>query len=56
MVYLAENKDKYANLIYLTDGECTAPNTQPMKPMLWVHSSGHNINESLPGAKIRIIR
>jgi hypothetical protein len=24
--------------------------------MLWVHSSGHNINEELPGAKIRIVR
>jgi predicted metal-dependent peptidase len=56
MVYLKENKDKYANLIYLTDGECTPPNTQPKKPMLWVHSSGHNINESLPGAKVRIVR
>jgi predicted metal-dependent peptidase len=56
MVYLKENKDKYANLIYLTDGECTPPNTQPLKPMLWVHSSGHNINENLPGAKIKIVR
>jgi predicted metal-dependent peptidase len=56
MVYLAENKDKYANLIYLTDGECTAPETQPMKPMLWVHSSGHDINDKLPGTKIRIVR
>jgi predicted metal-dependent peptidase len=56
MVYLAENRDKYANLIYLTDGECTAPQTQPKKPMLWVHSSGHNINDTLPGAKVRIVR
>jgi predicted metal-dependent peptidase len=56
MVYLAENRDKYANLIYLTDGECVAPQTQPRKPMLWVHSSGHNINENLPGAKIKIVR
>ena len=56
MRYLIENRDKYANLIYLTDGECTPPSTQPMKPMLWVHSSGHNINESLPGAKIKIVR
>jgi predicted metal-dependent peptidase len=56
MVYLKENKDKYANLIYLTDGECTPPNTQPLKPILWVHSSGHHINENLPGAKVRIIR
>jgi predicted metal-dependent peptidase len=40
----------------LTDGECVCPATTPKKPVLWVHSSGHNINESLPGAKVRIIR
>ena len=56
MRYLVESKNRYANLIYLTDGECTAPKTQPIKPILWVHSSGHNINESLPGAKVKIIR
>ena len=56
MVYLAENKNEYANLIYLTDGECVCPATTPKKPVLWVHSSGHNINESLPGAKVRIVR
>jgi predicted metal-dependent peptidase len=56
MVYLAEHKNEYANLIYLTDGECVCPATTPKKPVLWVHSSGHNINESLPGAKVRIIR
>jgi predicted metal-dependent peptidase len=56
MQHLAEHRNEYANLIYLTDGECCSPQTQPMKPMLWVHSSGHNINEDLPGAKIRIVR
>jgi predicted metal-dependent peptidase len=56
MKYLMENKNKYANLIYLTDGCCSSPQTQPIKPMLWVHSSGNNINESLPGAKVRIVR
>jgi predicted metal-dependent peptidase len=56
MVYLAEHKNEYANLIYLTDGECVCPATTPKKPVLWVHSSGHNINESLPGAKVKIIR
>ena len=56
MKYLAEHRNEYVNLIYLTDGECCSPQTQPMKPMLWVHSSGHNINEDLPGAKIRIVR
>ena len=56
MQYLLEHRNEYANLIYLTDGECTSPDTQPMKPILWVHSSGHNINESLPGAKVKIVR
>jgi predicted metal-dependent peptidase len=56
MKYLMKNKNKYANLIYLTDGCCSSPQTQPIKPMLWVHSSGNNINESLPGAKVKIVR
>ena len=56
MKYLAENKNKYANLIYLTDGECVPPNTKPMKPIMWVHCSNVNINEELPGTKIKINR
>ena len=56
MKYLSEHRNEYANLIYLTDGECCSPETNPIKPILWVHSSGHEINESLPGAKIRIVR
>lgn len=56
MVYLQENSDKYQNLIYLTDGECTPPKTQPIKPVLWVHCTGCYINEDLPGAKIQITR
>jgi predicted metal-dependent peptidase len=52
--YLYENRDKYNNLIYLTDGECSSPKTQILKPVLWVHSSRSNINEDLPGAKIKI--
>ena len=52
--YLYENRDKYNNLIYLTDGECSPPVTQVLKPILWVHSSTSKINESLPGAKIKI--
>lgn len=54
MEYLLENKDKYANLIYLTDGGCPAPKTQPIKPILWVHCSNVDINEELPGAKVKI--
>ena len=51
--YLWDNKDKYQNLIYLTDGECNV-GTQPCKPTLWVHCSGRSINNELPGAKVQI--
>jgi predicted metal-dependent peptidase len=54
MKYLVENKNKYANLIYLTDGECSSPDTKPIKPILWVHCSNSNINKELPGTKIQI--
>lgn len=43
--YLFENRNKFNNLIYLTDGECNAPQTQVMKPILWVHSSKSKINK-----------
>ena len=52
--YLFENRNKFNNLIYLTDGECNAPQTQVMKPILWVHSSKSKINKELPGTKIKI--
>lgn len=51
--YLWDHKDKYQNLIYLTDGECNV-NTQPCKPTLWVHCSGRSVNNELPGAKVQI--
>ena len=51
--YLWDHKDKYQNLIYLTDGECSTRMT-PCKPTLWVHCSGRNINNELPGAKVQI--
>ena len=54
MQYLLQHKDKYQNLIYLTDGECHIEQTQPCKPVLWVHCSGRRINEELPGAKVQI--
>jgi predicted metal-dependent peptidase len=54
MNYFVEHKEKYNNLIYLTDGECCVPKTIPNKPILWVHSSKSNINNELPGAKIKI--
>jgi predicted metal-dependent peptidase len=52
--YALKNKNKYNNLIYLTDGECTAPQTKILKPVLWVHSSKSDINNNLPGSKIKI--
>jgi predicted metal-dependent peptidase len=51
--YLQENRDKYQNLIYLTDGECET-SIKPCKPTLWVHCSGRTVNDSLPGAKVQI--
>jgi predicted metal-dependent peptidase len=51
--YLHDNRDKYQNLIYLTDGECET-SIKPCKPTLWVHCSGRNVNDSLPGAKVQI--
>jgi predicted metal-dependent peptidase len=51
--YLWDHKDKYQNLIYLTDGECSTRMT-PCKPTLWVHCSGRRINDELPGAKVQI--
>jgi len=51
--YWSEN-NKYNNLIYLTDGECSSPETKILKPTLWVHSSKSEINETLPGSKIKI--
>ena len=51
--YLFDHKDKFQNLIYLTDGECST-NKIPCKPTLWVHCSGRSINEELPGAKVQI--
>jgi hypothetical protein len=47
MKYLVEHKNQFDNLIYLTDGECSSPNTKPLKPILWVHSSKSKINEEV---------
>jgi predicted metal-dependent peptidase len=44
---------KYTALIYLTDGECYAPEDCP-KNALWVHSTQCQINEDLPGQKIQL--
>jgi len=44
---------RYTALIYLTDGEASAPHNCP-KNTLWVHSSVSRINEDLPGLKIKL--
>jgi len=46
-------KGQYTALIYLTDGEAYSPENCP-KNALWVHSSVSNINEELPGLKIKL--
>jgi predicted metal-dependent peptidase len=56
VAYLEENRKKFNNLIYFTDGECSPPTTKTMKPILWVHSSKCRINDELPGSKIQITR
>lgn len=56
MKYLNEHKDKYQNLIYLTDGECSSPETNPIRPVLWVFCETGRFNEELPGHKIQIKR
>jgi predicted metal-dependent peptidase len=51
--YLQHNNKKYTSLVYLTDGECSAP-TKPCKPTLWVLSSKSKMNDELPGLKVKM--
>jgi predicted metal-dependent peptidase len=48
-----EKKGVYTALIYLTDGEAYSPDDCP-KNTLWVHSSISEINDQLPGQKIKL--
>jgi predicted metal-dependent peptidase len=48
-----EKKGVYTALIYLTDGEAYSPDDCP-KNTLWVHSSISEINDELPGQKIKL--
>jgi predicted metal-dependent peptidase len=48
-----KNLKKYSCLIYLTDGESWDVK-EARGRILWVHSSISNINESLPGQKIKL--
>lgn len=51
--YYNQNFKKYNCLIYLTDGEASAPD-KCKGPVLWVHSSKSEINENLKGLKIKL--
>ena len=48
-----KNLRKYSCLIYLTDGEALAPNGARGN-ILWVHSAVSEINELLPGKRIKL--
>ena len=48
-----EKKGLYTALIYLTDGGAYSPDNCP-KNTLWVHSSISEINDQLPGQKIKL--
>jgi predicted metal-dependent peptidase len=57
--YYNEHSHKFNTLIYLTDGECSAPTVKPKTPMLWVLcSDGVELKsiEEYPGAKVKITR
>ena len=43
----------YSCMVYLTDGECYC-NVKPRGKMLWVISSRSEMNENLPGPKIKL--
>lgn len=47
------NLKKYSCLIYLTDGECGPPENARGN-ILWVHASKYEINERLPGRRIKL--
>jgi predicted metal-dependent peptidase len=54
--YLNQNKGKYQNMIYLTDGECPVPETKPVRPILWVITTDGDMKPDFPGQKVQIIR
>jgi predicted metal-dependent peptidase len=51
--YLNKYKDRFGCLIYMTDGEGST-SIVPIKKTLWVHSSKSNVNNELPGFKIKL--
>lgn len=48
-----QNLKKYSCLIYLSDGEASAPKGARGN-ILWVHGTQHDINETLPGKKVKL--
>lgn len=52
--YYNENKNKFSALIYLTDGEASAPQHSPLNKILWVLSSRSNKTSHLPGFTIKL--
>jgi predicted metal-dependent peptidase len=51
--YYMQHRKKYTTLIYLTDGECSAPRA-PVKNMLWVLSTKCQDTDHLPGKTIKL--
>lgn len=51
--YYNEHQHKYSCLMYLTDGEASAPEN-PRGNILWVLSSISDMNENLPGSVIQL--
>jgi len=51
--YYMQHRKKYTTLIYLTDGECPAPDA-PVKNMLWVLSTKCQNTDHLPGKTIKL--
>jgi len=50
--YFNENTS-YTSLVYFTDGEAST-SVSPRAKVLWVHSEQSDINEDLPGLKIKL--
>ena len=50
--YFNENTS-YTSLVYFTDGEAST-HVNPRAKVLWVHSEQSDINEDLPGLKIKL--
>jgi predicted metal-dependent peptidase len=51
--YYMAHKKRYSTLIYLTDGECPAPDA-PVKNMLWVLSTKCGDTDHLPGKTVKL--